>query len=54
LMMRRDRVDPDQLYAFLRRVNDARASSVFRGMPTGFGDLEYPKQMSSFAGRVPS
>lgn len=54
LMMRRDRVDPDQLYAFLRRVNDARASSVFRGMPTGFGDLEYPKQMSSFAGRAPS
>ena len=44
LMMRRDRVDPDQLHAFLRHLSDARVSIDFGGMPAGFGDLESPKQ----------
>ena len=42
LVMRRDRVNPDQLYALLREVNEARGSGGVRGMPTGFGDLESP------------
>jgi hypothetical protein len=44
LMMRRDRVDPEQLHAFLRHLNDARVSSDFREMPAGFGDLESPER----------
>jgi hypothetical protein len=40
LMMRRDRVDPGQLRAFLRDINDARVSSGFRGRPAGFADFE--------------
>jgi len=43
LMMRRDRVDPEQLHAFLRHLNDARVSSGFRGVPAGFSDFEFPK-----------
>jgi hypothetical protein len=39
-MMRRDRVDPEQLYAFLRHISDARLSSGFRGIPAGFADFE--------------
>jgi len=39
LMMRRDRVDPDHLHAFLRHVSDTRADRDFRGMPAAFADL---------------
>jgi len=44
LMMRRDRVDPEQLHAFLRHLNDARMGNGLRGMPRGFADLESPKR----------
>ena len=40
LMMRRDRVDPDHLHAFLRHVSDTRVDSNFRGLPSAFADLE--------------
>jgi hypothetical protein len=42
LMMRRDRVDPDHLHAFLRNVRDARIGADFRRM--GFADLPRPRE----------
>ena len=43
LMMRRDRVDPDDLHALLRNLKDARVRADFGGMPAVWADFECAK-----------
>ena len=49
MMMRRDRVRPDHLRDFLRRVDSARVSADFVALPAGFADLECQDE-DAFAG----
>lgn len=44
LMMQRDRVDPDQLHAFLRNVKDARVRADLWGMPMVWADFECARE----------
>lgn len=43
LMMRRDRVDPDDLHALLRNLKDVRVRADFGSMPAVWADFECAK-----------